>query len=293
MGEKKWGDPTLGKAHPDNFDARWFGRGMGYPLVIGSKMALIPATSLLESSGKGTESWAKQMEASPEVTLTYTDESGQEFERTVPKEWLAEEGGGDAAVAASTETARDKFRASTWPKLIASRHAKVSPVKTLVQGGQDVVQKLRSATEALREGTEAGGEFLTKNLPAVGEALQVLPDTAEELSSGLKSQSQEAGRWRVGVGDFATKAAPAGAGALGGYILSQLLGPGVKKDETPSQREKRERLQRIYNLLGMTGGGGLGYYLANRFGGGGPATKTGRDVKSFKTIARLGRVSAH
>ena len=94
------------------------------------------------------------------------------------------------------------------------------------------------------------------------------------------------------------KAAPVGAGALGGYILSQLLGPGVRKDETPSEREKRERLQRIYSLLGTTGGGALGYYLANRLGGGdagagaGANTKTGGDVKSFKTIARLGRASA-
>tara|TARA_R110002051_G_scaffold213338_4_gene278297 strand:+ start:2024 stop:3394 length:1371 start_codon:yes stop_codon:yes gene_type:complete len=162
------------------------------------------------------------------------------------------------------------------------------PSNMVVDAAPTIAETARSAVQDV--------EGLAGNVGHIAEigatAAEPAAKAVAQLGSDVSGAAGESAAWREDLKHGLSRAAPVGAGALGGYILSQLLGPGVKEDETPSQREKRERLQRIYNLLGATGGGGLGYYLANRFGGG-PATKTGRDVKSFKTIARLGRVSAH
>jgi uncharacterized membrane protein YebE (DUF533 family) len=107
--------------------------------------------------------------------------------------------------------------------------------------------------------------------------------------TGLTEMLQNAGR----------TAAPVAAGGLGGYVLANLLAKKRPNRESESDRERRENRQHLINLLGAAGGGALGMILKNKFAPGiaadsaGGSTKTSRDVKSFETIARLGRASAY
>lgn len=249
----------------------------GLMTLAGGAEYAVPMLNNLEATTAGS---AEQMAKSPDVVLTYTGADGKLFTEQVPGSFIA--GGGDKAVESSENKARKRYEEGTWPALIASGQAKVRPVPTFAQGAQRL-------TQTLDQGATRGAEFIDTNAPKLTAATENFLPAATQVATGLKAQSDEAGRWRQSIGDAVNKAAPAGAGALGGYVLSQLLGPSVKEDETPNQKEKRERLQRIYNLLGVTGGGGLGYYLANRLGGG---EKTSSDTRSLDIIANLGRVAA-
>ena len=181
-----------------------------------------------------------------------------------------------------------KFVNSTEGKALVLR------VKNSLEGKPSglVIRKQPTGMDSMRSGfakaTEAAGDMQAV-AGTMEEASKPAMEAFRQVGGDIADVAGEAGGWRKDLKGGLAQAAPAGAGALGGYIASQLLGPGVKEDETPSEREKRERLQRIYNLLGVTGGGGLGYYLANRLGG---KAKTASDTQSLDIIANLGRVAA-
>jgi hypothetical protein len=143
---------------------------------------------------------------------------------------------------------------------------------------RNVAQEAEGLTEDVASAANVAEEAAQPFVDTIAGVGQSIGQTAE---SG-KGMTDEMAAIRESIGRGLSKAAPVGAGALGGYILSSLLGPGVEQDETPSERERRERLQRIYNLVGTTGGGALGYFLANRLGGGDDA----------KTASELGRAAA-
>ena len=164
--------------------------------------------------------------------------------------------------------------------------------KQLTDGGRIQIVKRPNLQQQAASTLGEGKQVLQDTGEAaaiLNTAAQPLAESMSQFGSNVAGAAGESKAWREDLQRGLSQAAPAGAGALGGYIASQLLGPGVKEDETPSEREKRERLQRIYNLLGVTGGGGLGYYLANRLGGG---EKTSSDTRSLDIIANLGRVAA-
>jgi hypothetical protein len=114
-------------------------------------------------------------------------------------------------------------------------------VETLEREFPLVFQALQTAGETF----ESGGEHMRKGMESVGGGVQ-----------GLTDMLQSVGR----------TAAPVGAGALGGYVLANLLGKQAPARESERDREKREKQQHLINLLAGAGGGALGFYMKNKFG---------------------------
>ena len=237
------------------------------------------------SSGRG---FAENLEKQTAAPTMYTISNGQGFNEEQPQTYInrlvAEIAGDDKAdpIAEGEDAAYDKF-ANKWRSFFKKELPKPAAERNLSFSKKpQIAEAITDAAGEFQDVTSSTAEFTGEVLPKLKNVLDPLPETARTMSEGMRSQAEEAGRWREGVGTAINKAAPVGAGALGGYILSSLLGPRVKQDETPSERERRERLQRIYNLVATTGGGALGYYLSNRLGGG----------DDTKTASALGRAAA-
>jgi len=258
----------------------------GKGLIVGGGAALTAAPGIVQNIERYTEAGAGAAEnvekqtAAPTMT---TIKAPNGVEVTVPLSdfnKLVSEVSPDAPdpIAEGQDVEYDKFKKKWGPYVGKQLVLPAAKRSWTFEEKPGIIRAVADAAGEFQEVTSDAAEFTGEVLPQISRVLDPLPGAAADVSAGMKSQAEEAGKWREGVGTAINKAAPVGAGALGGYILSSLLGPGVKQDETPSERERRERLQRIYNLVATTGGGALGYYLSNRFGGGGDDAKTASDL---------------
>jgi len=286
-------------------EARFFGQGTDLMRLAAGKAGLlsgiygaqqIPA---ITDSAKGfLANMEKQTAAEKIVDINWIDANGNPQTKAVDSSWLPDYKG---SLDKQRTSAKDTFQKGPKSGLYTQLKRQAAdpnyvPVnasgKPLTSGERiQIVMRPNLQQQAASALAESQGVFEDAGEAAATAATAAKPlaESMSQFGSNVAGAAGESKAWREDLQRGLSQAAPVGAGALGGYIASQLLGPGVKEDETPSEREKRERLQRIYNLLGMTGGGGLGYYLANRFGG---KEKVSSDTRSLDIIANLGRVAA-
>ena len=162
------------------------------------------------------------------------------------------------------------------------------------QSTADAAAEIRNMVKQVRPGVQAATEKVTDVAGNVADStqesvdlakttIQDLHDTAQtvkketprvfkdvsdagaDVREGMFSVSDAVGQGVDMVREGGRAIAPVGAGALGGYVLANLLGKKVPKREAQHEREKRERHQRLINLLGAAGGGALGLFLKNKF----------------------------
>ena len=121
----------------------------------------------------------------------------------------------------------------------------------------------------------AAATDLHESVGSVAEVMDIMQTEFPKLFEAFERGGghMRAGMERVGGGmdrltqmltDTGRTAAPMGAGALGGYVLANLLGKKRPKRESEHDREKREKHQHLINLLGAAGGGALGFYMKNK-----------------------------
>jgi len=304
----KYGPETPNKMNVNQ--AKLLGQGEGLMRMGAGKVGLLAGINLAGQVPGAMKEWREgvttghqflsnleqQSAADKTVDLTWTDNQGNPQTFEAESSWLPDYAG---SLSGQRTSKKDKFQESMLFKQLKRQveNPDYIPVnlgtgKQLTDGGRIQIVKRpnlqQQAASTLGEGKQVL-EDTGEAAAILNTAAQPLAESMSQFGSNVAGAAGESKAWREDLQRGLSQAAPAGAGALGGYIASQLLGPGVKEDETPSEREKRERLQRIYNLLGVTGGGGLGYYLANRFGG---KAKTASDTQSLDIIANLGRVAA-
>ena len=179
-------------------------------------------------------------------------------------------------------------------QMIGDTEQATSGAGEAAQSAADAMLEIRNMVKQLRPGVQSATEKVTESAGTVADraletadlAKSTVEDLGESATTAKKQLPQFFKGFESGMGQFqegtsrvadageeginliregARAIAPVGAGALGGYVLANLLGKKVPKREAQHEREKRERHQRLINLLGAAGGGALGLFLKNKF----------------------------
>jgi len=150
--------------------------------------------------------------------------------------------------------------AATGGQAIQDVGQAIENAKKVSEDASDVSLKAKNVIAPSIQRSSAHVEEASENL---NDTIDTLKNTPQEIEKTLNTVIDERTKQ---FRDFSSKYSPylaTGGGALGGLLLSRILSPQPPGLITSQEQEEYVGRKRLYDLLGLTLGGGAGYLASN------------------------------